>query len=48
MMLDLNVKEKEKQVDAPLQFVLELRHHNFRSQREPRNFDELVRAAQSL
>ena len=43
MMLDM--KEKEKKADVPLQFVLELKIHNFRSQREPRNFDELVRAA---
>ena len=42
------MKEKEKKADVPLQFVLELKHHNFMSQREPRNFDELVRAAQSL
>jgi len=40
--------DKQAEAPAPLQFVLELKHHNFRSQREPRNFDELVRAAQSL
>ena len=36
------------QEDLSLQYVLEIRNHNFKSQREPRSYGELVCAARSL